>query len=251
MVLIMTSRGIPCIYYGTEQYLHNDTNGGNDPYNRPMMERWETDSPLYRMLPQLGKLRRLNPAVSLGSQVEKYITEDVYCYLRRYRDFRCFVALNKGGATTIQVANIDLEDDTYFCPLTRREFEVRNGQLSDLFLNSQEAIVLSYFGNRVEGQTLVRAQLNGYTTQPGEEVVVVGDCPELGNWDIAQAYALEYINDNTWFGEISFNQSAGTAVCYKYAIRRSGGPPTYENLVSRRWILSDRGTVKWRDTWAV
>jgi cyclomaltodextrin glucanotransferase len=251
MVLIMTSRGIPCIYYGTEQYLHNDTNGGNDPYNRPMMERWETDSPLYRMLPQLGKLRRLNPAVSLGSQVEKYITEDVYCYLRRYRDFRCFVALNKGGATTIQVANIDLEDDTYFCPLTRREFEVRNGQLSDLFLNSQEAIVLSYFGNRVEGQTLVRAQLNGYTTQPGEEVVVVGDCPELGNWDIAQAYALEYINDNTWFGEISFNQSAGKAVCYKYAIRRSGGPPTYENLVSRRWILSDRGTVKWRDTWAV
>ena len=82
-------------------------------------------------------------------------------------------------------------------------------------------------------------------------VVVVGDCPELGNWDIAQAYALEYINDNTWFGEISFNQSAGKAVCYKYAIRRSGGPPTYENLVSRRWILSDRGTVKWRDTWAV
>ena len=34
---ILTARGIPCIYYGTEQYLHNDTSGGTDPYNRPMM----------------------------------------------------------------------------------------------------------------------------------------------------------------------------------------------------------------------
>jgi cyclomaltodextrin glucanotransferase len=153
-------------------------------------------------------------------------------------------------ATTIQVNHIDLEDGTYFCPLTRREFAVHNGQLRDLFLNPQEAIVLSYFGNRVEGQTLVRAQLNGYRTQPGEEVVVIGDCPELGNWDMARAYALEYINDNTWFGEIPFNETAGKAVCYKYAIRRSQGNAAYENLVSRRWILSDRGTVKWRDTWA-
>src|SRR6476469_5530503 len=46
--LMMTTRGIPCIYYGTEQYLHDDTEGGNDPYNRPMMEKWDTDSPIYR-----------------------------------------------------------------------------------------------------------------------------------------------------------------------------------------------------------
>ena len=44
----MTTRGIPCIYYGTEQYLHDDTEGGNDPYNRPMMEKWDTESPIYR-----------------------------------------------------------------------------------------------------------------------------------------------------------------------------------------------------------
>ncbi len=43
--LIMTSRGIPCIYYGREQYLYNDTNGGEEPYNRPMMEKRDTDTP--------------------------------------------------------------------------------------------------------------------------------------------------------------------------------------------------------------
>ncbi len=30
ITFIQTVRGIPCIYYGTEQYLHNDTAGGDD-----------------------------------------------------------------------------------------------------------------------------------------------------------------------------------------------------------------------------
>lgn len=77
--LIMTSRGIPCLYYGTEQYLHDDTEGGNDPYNRPMMEKWDTDSPIYRDVRLLSGLRRLNPAISMGSQWQKYLTADVYC----------------------------------------------------------------------------------------------------------------------------------------------------------------------------
>ena len=33
LALILTCRGIPCVYYGTEQYLHNDTNGGAGGYN--------------------------------------------------------------------------------------------------------------------------------------------------------------------------------------------------------------------------
>ena len=105
VALIITCRGIPCIYYGTEQYLHNETNGGNDPYNRPMMEKWDPDSKLYKDIQLLSKLRRLNPAVSLGSQVQKYITDDFYCYLRRYRDYRCFVAMNKGESIVIDLEN--------------------------------------------------------------------------------------------------------------------------------------------------
>src|SRR5260370_14856251 len=33
----LTARGIPVIYYGDEPYLHDDTGGGNDPFNRPPM----------------------------------------------------------------------------------------------------------------------------------------------------------------------------------------------------------------------
>jgi cyclomaltodextrin glucanotransferase len=60
---------------------------------------------------------------------------------------------------------------------------------------------------------------------------------------------LEYINQNTWFGEIPFSESAGKAISYKYALRRDDLSPVYENIISRRWILVDRGTVKWQDVW--
>jgi cyclomaltodextrin glucanotransferase len=248
--LILTSRGIPCIYYGTEQYLHNDTNGGNDPYNRPMMTRWNPDTQIYQDLQLFSKLRRLNPAVSLGSQIEKYVTPDVFCYVRRYRDSRCFVAMNKGIDTTIDIPSTDLEDGEYRCILTRRSFEIKQGHLLELHLAAKEMIVLSYVGERVKGQVIARVQLNGIKTQPGETVVVIGDCPELGNWDISKAYALEYINANTWFGEIPFNETAGQPIAYKYALWRENQPPRYENLVCRRWILVNQGTIKWRDAWA-
>lgn len=250
--LIMTTRGIPCIYYGTEQYLHDDTDGGNDPYNRPMMESWETDTPIYRDLRLLSGLRRLNPAISMGSHWQKYLTPDVYCYVRRYRDSVVFVAMNRGNPVTIESVDTELPDGehTEVLSRSRRKFEVKDRMLHNLELDSKEVIIFSHVGERVKGQVIVRAQLNSVQTQPGERVVVIGDCPELGNWDISKAYPLEYINTNTWFGEIPFNESAGKLIAYKYVLLREGQSPLRENLVCRRWVLAHEGTVKWRDKWS-
>ncbi|MGB7441105.1 MAG: alpha-amylase family glycosyl hydrolase [Coleofasciculaceae cyanobacterium] len=256
IALIMTSRGIPCLYYGTEQYLHNDTNGddnpygNNDPYNRPMMDKWDTDTVLYRDIRRLSGLRRLNPAVSMGSQWYKYLTPDVYCYVRRYRDSVLFVAMNRGETTTIEEVDTELPDGEHTDVISRDRLEVQDGHLYNLQLDSKQVVVLSNVGERVKGQTIVRVQLNGVQTQPGETVVVIGDCPELGNWDIAGAYPLEYINSNTWFGEIPFDETAGKPIAYKYAMWREGQSPLRENLVARRWVIASEGTVKWRDRWA-
>ena len=248
--LIMTTRGIPCIYYGTEQYLHDDTEGGNDPYNRPMMEKWDTDSPIYRDVRLLSGLRRLNPAISMGSQWQKYLTPDVYCYVRRYRDSVVFVAMNRGNSVTLEEVDTELPDGEHTEVLSRRKFEVKDGKLYNLELGSREVMIFSRVGERVKAKTIVRAQLNNVQTQPGEKIVVIGDCPELGNWDIGKGFPLEYINTNTWFGEIPFNESAGKLISYKYALLREGQSPLRENLVCRRWVLVSEGTVKWRDKWA-
>lgn len=256
IALIVTSRGIPCIYYGTEQYLHDDTNaddnpfGNNDPYNRPMMEKWDTNTPIYQDLRLLSGLRRLNPAVSMGSQWRKYLTPDVYCYVRRYRESVVFVALNRGEPIVLDAVDTELPDGTHTEILSQQKYTVSDGQLTDLHLDSMQILVFSHVGERVKGQTIVRVQLNGVETQPGETIVVIGDCPELGNWDIAKGYPLEYINTNTWFTEIPFNESTGKLIHYKYAMLREGQSPLRENLVSRRWVIANEGTVKWRDTWA-
>ncbi|MDX2230888.1 MAG: alpha-amylase family glycosyl hydrolase [Leptolyngbyaceae cyanobacterium bins.349] len=250
IALVMTCRGIPCVYYGTEQYLHNDTNGGNDPYNRPMMDSWDPESEIYGMMRRLSGLRRLNPAVSMGSQWQKYITPDVYSYVRRYRDSRCFVVLNRGGDVTLPEIQTDLPDGEHTCVVTHNKYEVKDGKITNLQLEMRGVIVLSHVGDRVKAQTIVRAQVNGVQTQPGETIVVIGDCPELGNWDIAKAYPLEYINSNTWFGEIPFEESAGKLISYKYVLLREGQAPLRENITPRRWVVASEGTVKWRDTWA-
>ncbi len=250
IALIMTCRGIPCIYYGTEQYLHDDTNGGDDPYNRPMMTSWDTDTEIYRYIRLLSGLRRLNPAVSVGSHQQRYIAPDVYCYVRRYGLCTCFVAMTREAAVTLDAVATDLPEGEHTCVLTRRKFTVENGMIHNLELGRRDVIVLSHIGERAKGQTLVRVQLNGVSTKPGEIIVVTGDCPELGNWHISKAYPLEYINSNTWFAEIPFNESAGKLITYKYAMWREGRSPLRENLVSRRWVLASEGTVKWRDTWA-
>jgi cyclomaltodextrin glucanotransferase len=249
--LILTSRGIPCIYYGTEQYLHNNTDGGNDPYNRPMMEQWDLDTPIARDLRRLARLRRVNPAIQVGGQWPMLVGADVYCYLRRYRDSRCFVAMNRGGAVTVPEVAADLPDGIHKCILSGTEVEVKDRKLVNLSLGPKQVLVLSVIGQRVQGQTVVRVQLNGVSTQPGQRVVISGDCPELGNWDLTRAVPLEFINANTWFGEVAFNESTGRLVHYKYVVVLESGPggAWRENCTARGRLVASEGLAKWRDTW--
>ncbi|BAC88314.1 cyclomaltodextrin glucanotransferase [Gloeobacter violaceus PCC 7421] len=248
--LIMTCRGIPCLYYGTEQYLHDDTDGGNDPYNRPMMDRWDTDTPLFQDIRVLSEVRRRNPAVKWGGQWTRYITPDVFAYVRKYRDSRCFVAMNRSHeAVRLEAVLTELPDGAHRCVLSEAAFTIQDGRLEKLELAPRQVVVISFVGRPVRGREIVRIQVNGFRTQPGEVVAVIGDCPELGDWDLSRAFRLEYINDNTWFGEIPFNKSANQIVAYKYVIFRENGPPINENRTSRRRFVPDKSIAKWRDVW--
>ena len=125
------------------------------------MEKWDTDSQLDSEIRLLSGLRCLNPSVSMGGQWQRYITPDVYCYVRRYRDSICFVAMNRtSSATKVAEVATDLPNGEHTCVLTRRKFEVVDGKLHDLELEPLDVIVLSHVGDRVKAQTIVRAGLN-------------------------------------------------------------------------------------------
>jgi cyclomaltodextrin glucanotransferase len=251
LVLILLGRGIPCLYYGVEQCLHDDTNGGNDPYNRPMMSSFDTEAPLYKLVQRLARVRKDNIAVQFGSQWTRHLTPDVFCFSRHFREARCFVALNRGEPKVLDSVQTDLPDGTHRCLLSERTFTVQNGNITGVELGAGDAIVLAVDTPPIKGESVIVFQVNGCPTQPGEYVAVLGNSPELGEWNEGRGVRLEYINSNTWQGSLAFDHCNGGPVTYKYAIFREEGmtPPRRENRTTRRRHVPEKGTAKWRDIW--
>jgi glycosidase len=107
LAFTLTSRGIPCIYYGTEQYLHNDTSGGTDPYNRPMMTNFSTSTTAYQLVNKLSTLRRNNTAIAYGSMGQRWINNDVYIYERKFFGNVVLIAINKNETTSYNITGLN------------------------------------------------------------------------------------------------------------------------------------------------
>ncbi|HEX6291573.1 MAG TPA: alpha-amylase family glycosyl hydrolase [Herpetosiphonaceae bacterium] len=119
LAFMMTVRGTPCIYYGTEQYLHNDTNGGGDPYNRPMMPGFSTTTTAYQVLNKLSTLRQDQPALAFGGHQQRWLNDDVYIYERRFYNDVVLVAINKSAINyNVTGLNTALPPGTYTDQLT-------------------------------------------------------------------------------------------------------------------------------------
>jgi alpha-amylase len=102
---LYTSRGIPCLYYGTEQAF----NGGNDPFDRedmfagqfkdgtPGVDSFNMTHPLFQLVSKLNNFRRLYPALSLGSHVNQWYTPGgpgLFAYSRVLNTQEVFVVFN-------------------------------------------------------------------------------------------------------------------------------------------------------------
>ncbi len=114
LAVVMTIPGVPIIYYGTEQYLHNDTQGGGDPYNRPMMSNFDTTTPAYQLLRCLSALRQSNPALAYGGYRALHLAHSLYVFERQFGKSVVVVAVNNGtGPATIKAGPTALPPGTY------------------------------------------------------------------------------------------------------------------------------------------
>lgn len=107
LAFLLTSRGIPSIYYGDEQYLHNDTNGGGDPYNRPMMASFSTTTTAYSLIHSLATLRQQNPALAYGTTQQRWINSDVYIFERKFFNDVVLTAINKNDTTGYSISGLN------------------------------------------------------------------------------------------------------------------------------------------------
>src|SRR5262249_24948317 len=99
---------------------HNDTGGGTDPYNRPMMQAFDTNTTAYQVINKLSTLRRNNTALAYGSMSQRWINNDVYIYERKFFGNVVLVAINKNETTghSISGLNTSLPAGSYTDQLT-------------------------------------------------------------------------------------------------------------------------------------
>lgn len=106
MTFLLTGRGIPIVFYGDEQYLFNNTNSGNDPYNRVWMSSYSTTTPAYQIISKLAALRQANDAIGYGTWKQRWINSDVYIYERQFFNDVVLVAINKNDTASYPVSGL-------------------------------------------------------------------------------------------------------------------------------------------------
>jgi len=109
LAFLYTARGIPCLYYGTEQAF----NGGSDPYDRedmfagqfkdgpPGVDSFNETHPLFQLVAKLNNFRRLYPALTLGTHVNQWNDPNgpgLFAYARRLGTQEVFVVCNTAGS---------------------------------------------------------------------------------------------------------------------------------------------------------
>lgn len=95
LAFVLTARGIPCVYYGSEQYLE----GGDDPDNRRRMPAFSETTTAFKLIKNLSALRRDNEALTYGAVTQRWLSNDVYIYERKFYGSVVVVAINKSGVS--------------------------------------------------------------------------------------------------------------------------------------------------------
>lgn len=132
LVLTMTVRGVPCIYYGTENYDANFTDNGmnqigGDPYNRNMMTSFAGNTNAYNIIKVLANLRQTNAALQDGRYEERWKDESVLAFQRINGDDVVVTFINNSGSDrNMTIPNINLKTGKYYSVIGRDEVTVNN-----------------------------------------------------------------------------------------------------------------------------
>lgn len=140
LTLTLTSRGIPQIYYGTELALEGtndrDDNRRDMPWDRvpnglePDEASWEAHD-LYHHTRQLIGLRKNSEPLKYGAQLTLYVDQNIYVYIREYRDEWVIIALNFGQDDMPVPLTVDFADNVALPP--RLKEQLANQQYVDVY----------------------------------------------------------------------------------------------------------------------
>jgi len=147
LAFLLTSRGVPSVYYGTEHYMA----GNGDPNNRAQMPSFKINTTASRVIQKLSSLRKTNAAIAYGNTVKRHVNKDVYIYERTFGEDVVIVALNRSLTKEYKVKKIKtaLKPGQYEDVLEgildgRRVSVSTSGHISQLKLSPGEVSIWMY-----------------------------------------------------------------------------------------------------------
>jgi len=231
LTVLITIRGIPSLTYGTEVGLA----GAEEPANRADMA-FDPDHPLGDHIRRLLALRRSNAALHAGATRLLTLDGELLVYARLAATQTALVAINRGATDAEWSLPPDLGPSTSLRDLmTDATIEtsvvtVPAGGVRLVALPPQEA--------PPPGERTLRVTVANAPRAPGDELVVVGNGPRLGNWDPAAGIGPAQ-PDGAGFA-VELNHPVGDVLEFKAVIRHADGTVTWQPG-ENRYLLVESG----------
>lgn len=113
IAFLMTSRGIPVIYYGTEQYL-TGINGdagripmpGYDNLRTGKNAGWSETTTAFQLIRRLSSLRKSNDAIAYGTTNIRWVNNDVIIMERQFYSNVVLIAINRSANTSYPISGL-------------------------------------------------------------------------------------------------------------------------------------------------
>ncbi|HTL39867.1 MAG TPA: alpha-amylase family glycosyl hydrolase [Pseudolysinimonas sp.] len=161
---MMSTRGIPVIYYGTEQADNGNGNASEVPIankdNRKDMTSFDETATIYKHIQRLTALRAAYPALQIGTQREMWSDTNVYGFSRR---------VDSTGAETITLSSNSWSNQTRTIPL-RSESSISVGTVLTNLMNTSQTVTVASGGVTGKQITVTLGEHDTAIYAPGSPV---------------------------------------------------------------------------------
>lgn len=269
LAYVLLARGIPIVYYGTEQ----GYSGGADPNNREDLWRssFSTSTDLYRTVSLLSGARTSAGGLPDDDHVHLHATNNAYAWSRAGGDLIVFTSNTGAGTGSQYCFNAQRANGAWSSVLSSGSDTVTSDSSGNLCVqvsNGEPVVLIASNSNgggdnnngtmvptassTLAASSSVSPSSSSATstacptsvsvtfsarvrTQWGDTIRVAGNAPELGSWEPLEAPALtagRYTEeDPVWSGEVDL--PAGKSVEWKLLNVRSDGSVSWESDPNR------------------
>ena len=272
LAFVILSRGIPILYYGTEQGYA----GGADPANREDLWRsnFNTNTNLYQSIAKLTAARKAAGGLASNDHVHLYVADTAYGWSRAGGNL-IVITTNSGGSSNAQVCLNTQRANGRWTNVYGNGATVTsdgNGQACVNFVNGEPIVLLASSGSATTAASTTAATpttLQSTTRQacptvvsvsftekiatvPGDTIKIAGNTAQLGNWNAGSAPALsasQYTSSNpVW--NITLKMTPGQAIQYKFVKVSSSGTSSWESDPNRAYTVpACQATASVSNTW--